>query len=120
MHKQLILGKRMIITMLCIGLTFMGAVPTFAADKMIILFYSLKISVATIRSKTGELEAVAPGTVKIIAKDPKTGIIVATKIFKVLQRAESITADVSELYLNGGETARIKATKTPSLKITVH
>ena len=31
MHKQLILAKRMIITMLCICLTFMEAVPTFAA-----------------------------------------------------------------------------------------
>ena len=34
MHKQLILPKRMIITMLCICLTFMGAVSTFAASKI--------------------------------------------------------------------------------------
>ena len=140
MHKQLILPKRMIITMLCICLTFMGAVPTFAASITLesgaaapitiyagetydlkvegvkVKFYSDDKSVATIGLITGELKAVAPGTVKITAKSINTGKPVATRTFTVLQRAESITADVSELYLNGGETARIKATKTPSLK----
>ena len=143
MYKQLILPKRMIITMLCICLTFMGAVPTFAASITLeggavapitiyagktydlkvegvkVKFYSDNKSVATIGLITGELKAVAPGTVKITAKSTKTGKTVATKNFTVLQRAESITADVSELYLNVGETATINATKTPATSTDV-
>lgn len=144
LYKLFTLRKRVITTILCICLTFMLAVPTFAASKITLKSgaaapasiytghsYSLKVAgvkvkfytsnkkVATIGATTGKLKAVAPGTVKITAKNAKTGKAVATKTFKVLQRATSIAADVSELYLNVGETATIKATKTPATSTDV-
>ena len=77
-------------------------------------FSSSNKKVATIGATTGKLKAVAPGTVKITAKNAKTGKAVASKTFTVLQRAKSVTASVEELYLfNIGETAVIKATLTP-------
>ena len=144
LYKLFTLRKRVITTILCICLTFMLAVPTFAASKITLKSgaaapssiytghsYSLKVAgtkvkfytsnkkVATIGATTGKLKAVAPGTVKITAKSTKTGKAVATKTFKVLQRATSIAADVSELYLNVGETATINVTKTPATSTDV-
>ena len=77
-------------------------------------FTSSNKKVATIGLTTGKMKAVAPGSVKITAKDAKSGKAVASKTFKVLQRAKSITAD-TELYLGKvGDTATIKAEKTPA------
>lgn len=144
MYKRFTLGKRMIITLVTICLILMQAVPTFAASKITLMsgdeapsiiyaghsynltvkgvkvkFYSSNKAVATIGIITGELKAVAPGSVKITAKNTKTGKEVASKTFKVLQRATSVTADVSELYLNVTDTATINATKTPETSTDV-
>lgn len=82
-------------------------------------FYSSNKEIATIGMITGKLMAIAPGTVTITAKNVKSGKAVAKKTFKVLQRAESVTAD-SEIYLsNVGDTATIKATKTPATSTDV-
>ena len=138
MYKRFTLGKRMIIILVTICLILMQVVPTFAASMITlksgagaprtiyaghsynlavkgvkVKFYSSNKEVATIGTTTGKLKAVAPGTVKITAKSAKSGKTVATKTFDVLQRATSVTADVSELYLNVDDTATIKATKTP-------
>lgn len=77
-------------------------------------FYSSNKKVAKVGLTKGALKPVAPGTVKITAKSKKSGKVVATKSFKVLQRATAIKAD-SDLYLtNVADTATIKATKTPA------
>ncbi len=71
--------------------------------------------VATIGATTGKLKALGPGTVKITAKDKKTGKAVASKTFTVLQRAKSVASDPSEIYLTEiGETFTVKASLTPS------
>lgn len=83
-------------------------------------FTSSNKKVATIGLTTGKMKAVAPGTVKITAKSKKTGKTVATKSFKVLQRATAVAADVTELYLGAvGDTATLKATKTPATSTDV-
>ena len=83
-------------------------------------FYSSNKSVATIGLTTGKFKPVAPGTVKITAKSKKTGKTVATKSFKVLQRATAVASDPSELYLNAvGDTATLKAVKTPATSTDV-
>ena len=144
MYKSFILRKRVMASILCICLAFMLVVPTFAASKITlksgaaapstiyaghsynlkvagvkVKFYTSNKKVATIGATTGKLKAVAPGTVKITAKNAKTGKAVASKTFKVLQRATSITADVSKLYLDVGDTATIKATKMPETSTDV-
>ena len=144
MYKQVTLGKRMIIALLTVCLILVGAVPTFAASRITlksgtaapkkiyvgnsytltvkgvnVKFYSSNKSVATIGEKNGKLNPIAPGTVKITAKNAKTDKVVDTHTFTVLQRAESVTAEVSELYLNVGDTATIKATKTPDTSTDV-
>ena len=83
-------------------------------------FYSSNKKVATIGATTGKFKPVAPGSVKITAKNKKTGKAVATKTFKVLQRATSVAADQTEVYLGKvGDTATIKATKTPATSTDV-
>ena len=148
MHKQLILGKRMIITMLCICLTFMGAVPTFAAaeDMQIEMRdtegktvstlyvgnkYDLEIENKPVDYKKkyecrvssnprqadreGEYYIpVAPGTFKVSIIKESTKQVYMSKTYTVLQRATSVTTDDSELYLDIGDTATIKATIKPA------
>ena len=82
-------------------------------------FYTSNKKVATIGLTTGKMKPVAPGSVKITAKNKKTGKAVASKTFKVLQRAKSVTVD-SELYLAAvGDTATLKATLTPATSTDV-
>lgn len=82
-------------------------------------WYSSNKKVATIGLTTGKLKPVQPGTVKITAKSKKTGKTVATKTFKVLQRAIAVSLDQTELSLVIRETAVLKATKTPSTSTDV-
>lgn len=82
-------------------------------------FYSSNKKVATVGLTTGKLKAVAPGTVKVTAKNAKSGKAVASASFKVLQRAKSVAVDNAELYLNANDTATIKATKTPATSTDV-
>ena len=82
-------------------------------------FYSSNKSVATIGLTTGKLKPVAPGTVKITAKSKKTGKAVATKSFKVLQRATSISVEPTEINLGIGETYKLAATKKPATSTDV-
>ena len=56
-------------------------------------FYTSNKKVATIGLTTGKMKPVAPGSVKITAKNKKTGKAVASKTFKVLQRAKSVTVE---------------------------
>lgn len=80
-----------------------------------VYFYSNNKSIATIGKTTGKMKVVAPGTVKITAKNRKTGKAVATKSFTVLQRATAITPNQTDLYLSSiGETAILKASLTPA------
>ena len=82
-------------------------------------FYTSNKKVATVGLTTGKMKPVAPGSVKITAKNKKTGKAVASKTFKVLQRAKSISAD-AELFLGAvNDTAVIKATKTPATSTDV-
>ena len=82
-------------------------------------FASSNKKVATIGATTGKLKAAAPGTVKITAKNAKSGKAVASKTFNVLQRAKSVAAD-SEVYLAAiGDIATLKATLTPSTSTDV-
>ena len=145
MYRPFTFMKRVVIVMLCITMSIITAVPSFAASKITlksgkaapasiyvghtytlkvpgtsVKFYSSNKKVATIGMTTGKLKPVAPGTVKITAKNKKTGKTVATKSFKVLQRAESIKADVEALFLDSiGDTATLKATKTPTTSTDV-
>ncbi|MBR3772414.1 MAG: Ig-like domain-containing protein [Clostridium sp.] len=82
-------------------------------------FTSSNKKVATIGLTSGKMKPVAPGKVKITAKNAKSGKAVASKTFTVLQRAKSITAD-AELYLGAvGDTATIKAVKAPATSTDV-
>ena len=82
-------------------------------------FYSSNKKIATIGATTGKMKAVAPGSVKITAKSKKTGKAVASKTFKVLQRAKSVAVD-SELFLGTvGDTAKLTATLTPATSTDV-
>ena len=82
-------------------------------------FYTSNKKVATVGLTTGKMKPVAPGSVKITAKSKKTGKAVASKTFKVLQRAKSVTVD-SELFLGAvGDTAKLKATLTPATSTDV-
>ena len=75
-----------------------------------VYFYTNNKSIATIGKTTGKMKVIAPGTVKITAKSRKTGKAVATKSFKVLQRATAITPNQTDLYLGAvGETAKLSA-----------
>ena len=77
-------------------------------------FYSNDEKVATINKTTGKMKAVAPGSVRITARKTGTDTAVASKTFKVLQRAESVACSESEVYLtNVGDTKTLKATLTP-------
>lgn len=82
-------------------------------------FYSSNKKVAKIGVSTGKLKALAPGSVKITAKDAKSGKVVATKTFKVLQRAEKISVEKESIQLYIGKTANIRATKTPETSTDV-
>ena len=82
-------------------------------------FYSSNKAVAIINSTTGKLSPISPGSVKITAKSQRTGEVVATKTFKVLRRAKSVSADVETLYLNPGETYTLKATLSPATSTDV-
>jgi len=77
-------------------------------------FYSSNKKVATIGITTGTLKPVAPGTVKITAKNAKTGKAVASKTFTVLKRATSVEAD-SEVILEVGEAYNIQTPVTDSV-----
>ena len=82
-------------------------------------FYTSNKKIATIGATTGKMKAVAPGSVKITAKNKKTGKAVASKTFKVLQRAKSVAVD-SELFLGAvGDTAKLTATLTPATSTDV-
>lgn len=71
--------------------------------------------IATIGSITGKLKPTAPGKVTVTALSRKSGKKLATKSFKVLQRATKITATPTEINLKAfGDTAVIAATKTPA------
>ena len=83
-------------------------------------FVSSNKKVATIGATTGKMKAIAHGTVKITAKNKKTGKAVASKTFKVLQRAKSVTTNEKEIWLEAvGDTTKIKATLTPSTSTDV-
>ena len=77
-----------------------------------IKFYTTDKKVATIGVTTGKLKPTAPGTVTIKAKSKKTGKEVARKTFTVRQRCTSVKA--SDIYLNPGDSAYVKAKLTPS------
>ena len=75
--------------------------------------------VATIGATTGKMKVVAPGSVKITAKNAKSGKVVASKTFHVLQRSKSVNVD-STLYLSKvGDTATIRPTLTPATSTDV-
>ena len=75
-------------------------------------FYTTDKKVATIGLTTGKLKPTAPGAVTIKAKSKKTGKEVARKTFRVRQRCTSVKA--SDIYLNPGDSAYVKAKLTPS------
>lgn len=75
-------------------------------------FYTTNKKVATIGLTTGKLKPTAPGAVTIKAKSNKTGKEVARKTFTVRQRCTSVKA--SDIYLNPGDSAYVKAKLTPS------
>ena len=75
-------------------------------------FYTTDKKVATIGLTTGKLKPTAPGAVTIKAKSNKTGKEVARKTFTVRQRCTSVKA--SDIYLNPGDSAYVKAKLTPS------
>lgn len=75
-------------------------------------FYTTDKNVATIGLTTGKLKPTAPGAVTIKAKSKKTGKEVARKTFTVRQRCTSVKA--SDIYLNPGDSAYVKAKLTPS------
>ena len=75
-------------------------------------FYTTDKKVATIGVTTGKLKPTAPGAVTIKAKSKKTGKEVARKTFTVRQRCTSVKA--SDIYLNPGNSAYVKAKLTPS------
>ena len=75
-------------------------------------FYTTDKKVATIGLTTGKLKPTAPGAVTIKAKSKKTGKEVARKTFTVRQRCTSVNA--SDIYLNPGDSAYVKAKLTPS------
>ena len=68
---------------------------------------------ATIGMTTGKLKAVKPGTVKITAKSKNTGKTVASKTFKVMQRAEAINVSKSNIKLKESEKVTLKVTLEP-------
>lgn len=71
--------------------------------------------IATIGSITGKLKPTVPGKVTVTALSRKSGKKLATKSFKVLQRATKITATPTEICLKAvGDTAMITAKKTPA------
>ena len=80
-------------------------------------FYTTDKKVATIGLTTGKLKPTAPGAVTIKAKSNKTGKEVARKTFTVRQRCTSVKA--SDIYLNPGDSAYVKATLTPSTSTDV-
>ena len=77
------------------------------------MFYSSNKKVATVGVTTGKLKAIAKGSVKITAKNKKTGKAVASKTFKVLQRCQSVSVDEKEVYLDPNDTTVLKAKLTP-------
>ena len=62
-------------------------------------FYTSNKKIATIGVTTGKMSVTAPGTVTITAKNVKTKKTIATKTFKVNQRAKSISTNKREVYL---------------------
>ena len=80
-------------------------------------FYTTDKKVATIGLTTGKLKPTAPGAVTIKAKSKKTGKDVARKTFTVRQRCTSVKA--SDIYLNPGDSAYVKAKLTPSTSTDV-
>lgn len=82
-----------------------------------IKFYTTDKKVATIGVTTGKLKPTAPGAVTIKAKSKKTGKEVARKTFTVRQRCTSVKA--SDIYLNPGDSAYVKAKLTPSTSTDV-
>lgn len=80
-------------------------------------FYTTDKKVATIGLTTGKLKPTAPGAVTIKAKSKKTGKEVARKTFTVRQRCTSVKA--SDIYLNPGDSAYVKAKLAPSTSTDV-
>jgi hypothetical protein len=84
----------------------------------LIKYYSSDKEVATINVNSGKFTPIAPGTVKISAKN-KYGKVVAAKTFKVLQRATAVKVEDSEISLSLSETFTLKAKKIPSTSTDV-
>lgn len=142
-RKSSIWFKKFIPLCLMLGIMIFSAIPVQAASKITLKsgeaapstvyaghYYSLKVAgtkvkfysdnkkVATIGLTTGRMKAIAPGTVKIKAKNAKSGKIVASKTFKVLQRAKSLTVEETIEIAVGG-TYTLKAEKSPSTSTDV-
>ena len=82
-------------------------------------FYSSNKAAATIGKITGKLKPLKPGSVKVTAKSKETGKAVATKTFKVLQRATAITTNVDSLLMKPKDTAQLTAALTPETSTDV-
>ena len=74
--------------------------------------------VATIGANTGKMKAVAPGNVKITAKNAKSGKIVASKTFTILQRSKSVSC-CKKIYLAPGDTYILSASTSPNTSTDV-
>ena len=76
--------------------------------------------IATIGVTTGKMSVTAPGTVTITAKNVKTKKTIATKTFKVNQRAKSISTNKRVVYLSErGDTEVIQVVLTPTTSTDV-
>ncbi len=88
-------------------------------------FSSSNEKIATIDAVSGEMTVIAPGTVKIKAKNANTGKAVASAIFTVNQRSTAINYEIngelnpSEIYIGRGEQAMIKTSLEPSTSTDV-
>lgn len=137
-RKSSIWFKKFIPLCLMLGIMIFSAIPVQAASKKITLrsgvaaptsvytdhsyylsvkgtkvkFYSSNKKIATIGLTTGKMKPIAPGTVKITAKDAKSRKAVASKSFKVLQRAKSLTVEET-IEIAVGDTYVLKAEKSP-------
>ena len=92
---------------------YVGSKYTLVVKDKQVKFSSANSKIATF-TKTGKLKPLAAGRVKITAKNFYTGKAVASKVVTVLKRSEKVKADTKEIYLNKGETQKIKATLVPA------
>ena len=92
---------------------YVGSKYTLVVKDKQVKFSSANSKIATF-TKTGKLKPLAAGKVKITAKNVDSGKAVASKVVTVLKRSEKVKADTKEIYLNKGETQKIKATLEPA------